>query len=176
MSVNCYVHCLPGSQIYRQNDRRENNSGQTNQKIMIVSFGATFTPYRTSALVMMQPTAYTTSWWSTWRRNWLNHKQWVKMNYFTITPNCRSSSKPSSSRQVGSCTRASHNSWHSSAAEIRKWISRSSTEVAMKDECEATSNRNMTNPSELGGMFCNDLVEIYYRNLGDVFGTNKAGA
>ena len=34
----------------------------------------------------------------------------------------------------------------------------------------------MTNPSELGGMFCNDLVEIYYRNLGDVFGTNKAGA
>ena len=46
----------------------------------------------------------------------------------------------------------------------------------MKDECEATSNRIMTNSSELGGMFYNDLVEIYYRNLGDVFGTNIAGA
>ena len=46
----------------------------------------------------------------------------------------------------------------------------------MKDECEATSHRNTANPSELGGMFCNDLVEIYYRNLGDVFGTNIADA
>ena len=34
----------------------------------------------------------------------------------------------------------------------RNCISRSSIEVAIKDECEATSNSNMANPSELGGM------------------------
>ena len=42
----------------------------------------------------------------------------------------------------------------------RKCMSHISSEVAIKDECEATSDRNMTNPSELGGMFRNALVEI----------------
>ena len=45
----------------------------------------------------------------------------------------------------------------------------------MKDECEATSNRTMANPSELDGKLCNDLVGIPRRKLGDVFGTNPAG-